>query len=174
MKAAVREAVHAQWRDTVAKRNQRRVWLALAASIAVAAVALWVTRPFFSSTGEVVASVTRAIGSVAGKRWGLGALESRSPGALRYTPARTLRPDPEAAWRCNWRTAFRCGSIRTRASRSPMRGTCDCGRARSTWTRARFLGLHVPACGHACGSRVARGHSVRGAHSASRNAHSCA
>ena len=64
MKAAVRDAADAEWRDTVAKRNQRRVWLALAASIGVAAVVLWVTRPFFSSTGEVVASVTRAIGSV--------------------------------------------------------------------------------------------------------------
>ncbi|MGH8239784.1 MAG: hypothetical protein ACREXP_22620, partial [Steroidobacteraceae bacterium] len=43
MKAAVRAAVHAQWRSSLTKRGQRRMWLALAASVFVVAVALWVT-----------------------------------------------------------------------------------------------------------------------------------
>jgi len=64
MKSAVRAAVHAEWRASVAKRGQRRVWLALAASLAVAAAALWLSRPFFSTPGEVVAGVSRIIGDV--------------------------------------------------------------------------------------------------------------
>jgi ferric-dicitrate binding protein FerR (iron transport regulator) len=64
MKAAVRGAVHAEWRATVAKRGRRRVWLALAASVMVAAAALWLSRPFTSTPGEVVANVSRVIGTV--------------------------------------------------------------------------------------------------------------
>lgn len=64
MKAAVRAAVHAQWRASLAKRRQRRVWVALAASVAVAAAAVWLSRPFFSPPGEVVANVSRTIGDV--------------------------------------------------------------------------------------------------------------
>src|SRR6185312_7405051 len=64
MKAAVRAAVHAEWRASVAKRGHKRVWLALAASIAVAAAAVWLSRPYFTAPGEVVADVSRAIGDV--------------------------------------------------------------------------------------------------------------
>src|SRR5262247_520090 len=65
MKAAVRAAVHAEWRASLARRGQRRVWLALAASVAVAAAALWLSRPYFMAPpGEVVADVSRAIGDV--------------------------------------------------------------------------------------------------------------
>lgn len=65
MKATVRAAVHAEWRASVAKRGHKRVWLALAASIAVAAAALWLSRPYFTAPpGEIVANVSRAIGDV--------------------------------------------------------------------------------------------------------------
>ena len=64
MKAAVRAAVHAQWRASVAKRGHKPVWLALAASIAVAAATVWLSRPYFTAPGEVVADVSRAIGDV--------------------------------------------------------------------------------------------------------------
>ena len=64
MKQAVRAAVHAEWRAALAKRTQRRVLIAIAASVALAALGLWVSRPYFASTGEVVASVSRAIGAV--------------------------------------------------------------------------------------------------------------
>jgi ferric-dicitrate binding protein FerR (iron transport regulator) len=63
---AVRAAVHAEWRTTVAKRSQRRVWLALAASVALAALGLWVSRDYFAP-GAVVASVSRSIGQVQSK-----------------------------------------------------------------------------------------------------------
>ena len=64
VKASVRAAVHAEWRATVANRGPRRVWLALAASAVLAAVVLWVTRPFLSAPGDVVANVSRTIGNV--------------------------------------------------------------------------------------------------------------
>jgi ferric-dicitrate binding protein FerR (iron transport regulator) len=72
MRAGVRAAVHAEWRATVAKRSHGSAWLALAASLAMAAVALWVTRPFFSAPGDVVANVSRTIGSVVSREgsWG--------------------------------------------------------------------------------------------------------
>lgn len=63
-KATVRAAVHTQWRAAVAKRGQRRVWLALAASVLVAAAALWLSRPFTSTPGAVVANVSRVVGTV--------------------------------------------------------------------------------------------------------------
>jgi ferric-dicitrate binding protein FerR (iron transport regulator) len=64
MKSAVRAAVHAEWRATVAKRGQRRVWLALVASVALGAAALWLSRAYFSTPGDVVADVSRAVGEV--------------------------------------------------------------------------------------------------------------
>jgi ferric-dicitrate binding protein FerR (iron transport regulator) len=63
MKAAVRAAVHAEWRATVARRNRRRVYLALAASVAVAALALWLGRGYFTASHEIVANVSRIIGT---------------------------------------------------------------------------------------------------------------
>ena len=65
MKAAVRSAVHAQWHASVAKRRQRRVLVALAASFAVAAATLWLARAYFTAPiGAVVANVSRSIGEV--------------------------------------------------------------------------------------------------------------
>lgn len=71
MKQAVRAAVHAEWRTAVKKRNQRRVWMALAASVLVAALALWVSRPYFAQR-EVVASASLTMGSVRSRSgaWG--------------------------------------------------------------------------------------------------------
>ncbi|HEU4623394.1 MAG TPA: FecR family protein [Steroidobacteraceae bacterium] len=63
MKAAVRAAVHAEWRATVARRNRRRVYLALAASIAMAALAVWIGRAHFVASDEVVANVSRIVGT---------------------------------------------------------------------------------------------------------------
>jgi ferric-dicitrate binding protein FerR (iron transport regulator) len=63
MKAAVRAAVYAEWRATVARRSRRRVYLALAASVAVAALALWLGRGYFVASHEVVANVSRIIGT---------------------------------------------------------------------------------------------------------------
>jgi ferric-dicitrate binding protein FerR (iron transport regulator) len=72
MKAAVRAAVHAEWRATVARRSRRRVWVALAASVAVAAVATWVGRAYFVGSNEVVASVSRAMGTVQSRSGAIG------------------------------------------------------------------------------------------------------
>jgi ferric-dicitrate binding protein FerR (iron transport regulator) len=73
MKHAVRAAVHAEWRAAVAKRGQRRrMWLAVAASVAMAALALWVGRAYFAKSAEIVASVNRAVGAVQARdgSWG--------------------------------------------------------------------------------------------------------
>ncbi|HVY82483.1 MAG TPA: FecR family protein [Steroidobacteraceae bacterium] len=63
MKAAVRAAVHAEWRRTVARRHRRRVYLALAASLAMAALAVWIGRAYFAPSHEVVANVSRIVGT---------------------------------------------------------------------------------------------------------------
>ncbi len=64
VKRAVRAAVHAEWRAAVAKRSRRRMGLAIAASVGVAALALWVSRPHLIGRGEIVARVDRATGTV--------------------------------------------------------------------------------------------------------------
>ncbi len=76
IKAAVRTAAHAEWRAMLARRGRRRVWIALAASVMVAAAALWLSRPFLSAPGEVVANVSRVIGTVESSN---GVLSGRSP-----------------------------------------------------------------------------------------------
>jgi ferric-dicitrate binding protein FerR (iron transport regulator) len=62
----VYEAVHAEWRATVERQRRKRtqrVWLAIAASIVVAAVALFVARTFVRLPDEVVvATVSRSVG----------------------------------------------------------------------------------------------------------------
>ena len=66
-KQAVYGAVQAEWRATVEKqkrRHARRVWLAAAASVAVAAVALLVGRNDFTPQDEIVANVSRTVGVV--------------------------------------------------------------------------------------------------------------
>jgi len=67
MTRAVYEAVHAEWRATVDRRKRhraQRVWLAAAASIAVAAIALFVGRSFIHTPGELMADVSRSVGVV--------------------------------------------------------------------------------------------------------------
>src|SRR5512141_1312921 len=63
----VYEAVHAEWRATVARQKRQRaqrVWLATAASVAVAAIALFVGRSFIHTPGELMADVSRSVGVV--------------------------------------------------------------------------------------------------------------
>src|SRR5690242_13205894 len=68
MKAAVRAAVHAEWRKTVARRGQRRVWWAAAACVTLVASGLWTARVYLSAPGsELVADVSRATGTVAAR-----------------------------------------------------------------------------------------------------------
>jgi ferric-dicitrate binding protein FerR (iron transport regulator) len=81
MKEAVRAAVHAEWRATVAKRSQRRTWYAIAASVTVAALALWVGRAYFMSSGPLVASVSRSIGTVQSRGGFLGSWHTAASGA---------------------------------------------------------------------------------------------
>jgi len=68
MKHSVYAAVHAEWQSTVAKRQKarrvQRTWIALAASIAVAAVALFVGRSVIQQPGERMADVSRSVGTV--------------------------------------------------------------------------------------------------------------
>jgi len=67
MTRAVYEAVHAEWRATVdRRRNQRtqRMWLAAAASVAVAAIALFVGRNLIHTPGALMADVSRSVGVV--------------------------------------------------------------------------------------------------------------
>jgi ferric-dicitrate binding protein FerR (iron transport regulator) len=64
---SVYAAVHAEWRNAVTKRERprsRRVWLAAAASVAVAAVALFFGTSVLTSTPELVANVSRTVGKV--------------------------------------------------------------------------------------------------------------
>jgi ferric-dicitrate binding protein FerR (iron transport regulator) len=67
MTRSVYEAVHAEWRATVSQQKRgrsQRLWLAVAASIAVAAIALFVGRSFIGTPGELVANVSRSVGVV--------------------------------------------------------------------------------------------------------------
>jgi ferric-dicitrate binding protein FerR (iron transport regulator) len=64
--ASVRAAVEAEWQRTIARRRRRRpavIWAA-AASVAVAAIALWTVRPTYLPSGTEVAAVTRVVGQV--------------------------------------------------------------------------------------------------------------
>jgi len=72
MRNAVREAVRAEWRATIAKRRRRHVWLAAAASVAVAAFALWISRSLLDTQDAGVASVSRSVGVVESREgsWG--------------------------------------------------------------------------------------------------------
>jgi hypothetical protein len=68
MRQSVFDAVHAEWRATVEKQKKqrsRRVWLAMAASVLLAAVALFFGRTLLMTPkGAVVASVSRSTGIV--------------------------------------------------------------------------------------------------------------
>jgi ferric-dicitrate binding protein FerR (iron transport regulator) len=64
--AEARAAVAAEWRATVAARRRRRQitgW-ATAASVAMAAVAVWIVRPLVQPEAQAVASLVRVVGSV--------------------------------------------------------------------------------------------------------------
>jgi hypothetical protein len=64
---SVYAAVQAEWRATVQQRRERRmhrVWLAAVASIALAAVGLFLGRELLTSQGGPIASVSRSIGVV--------------------------------------------------------------------------------------------------------------
>jgi ferric-dicitrate binding protein FerR (iron transport regulator) len=64
--AGVRSAVEAEWRSMVAARQRRRRFTswAAAASVAVAAVSVWLVRPLLQPEHAVVASLARVVGSV--------------------------------------------------------------------------------------------------------------
>jgi ferric-dicitrate binding protein FerR (iron transport regulator) len=64
--AAARVAVEAEWRDTVAARQRRRQFTgwAMAASVAVAAVAVWLVRPLVQPEAQAVATLARVVGGV--------------------------------------------------------------------------------------------------------------
>lgn len=64
--AAARAAVAAEWHATVAARQRRRQFTgwAMAASVAVGAVAVWLVRPLVQTEPQVVASLARAVGGV--------------------------------------------------------------------------------------------------------------
>src|SRR5687767_506063 len=68
MTRSVYEAVHAEWRTMAAARKKRRlqrVWLAAAASVMLAAVALFLGRALLSpSASGLVATVTRSAGII--------------------------------------------------------------------------------------------------------------
>jgi ferric-dicitrate binding protein FerR (iron transport regulator) len=67
MTSAVYHAVHAEWRATVERQRRKRgqrVWLAVAASVAVAAIALFVGRNLIGTSGELMADVSRSVGVV--------------------------------------------------------------------------------------------------------------
>jgi hypothetical protein len=64
---SVYAAVQAEWRATVETRRKRRtqrVWFAAAASIALAAVALFLGRQLIDPQGESIANVSRSVGIV--------------------------------------------------------------------------------------------------------------
>jgi ferric-dicitrate binding protein FerR (iron transport regulator) len=65
MKQAVRAAVHAEWRKTVARRGVRRAWMAAVASVMVAIVGVYYAHAWLTNPGsELVADVSRATGIV--------------------------------------------------------------------------------------------------------------
>lgn len=86
--AAVRAAVEAEWRATVATRRsrQRTMTWAAAAGIAVAAVAVWIARPLIQTGDAAVATMARVVGTVqqdgGDGRWApLGPTDSISAGS---------------------------------------------------------------------------------------------
>ena len=61
----VRAAAHAEWRAMVARRKRQRAGLAIAASVAVAAIiALWMSRGSLGTPATVVANVSRVTDDV--------------------------------------------------------------------------------------------------------------
>lgn len=81
--AEVRAAVAAEWRTSVAARQRRRQFTgwAAAASVTVAALGVWLVRPLLQVEPQVVASLTRTVGSV-----------EQNVGDGRWTPVATSAP----------------------------------------------------------------------------------
>jgi hypothetical protein len=78
---SVRAAVEAQWRDAVGRRTQRRrIGLSLAAAAAFAAFGLWAARPVLLGSGERMAEVRFAVGSVQAKAGWLRGWGAVGPG----------------------------------------------------------------------------------------------
>jgi ferric-dicitrate binding protein FerR (iron transport regulator) len=79
MTSAVYHAVHAEWRATVERQRRKRgqrVWLAVAASVAAAAIALFVGRNLFGTSGELMADVSRSVGIVEVREADVGAWQA--------------------------------------------------------------------------------------------------
>jgi len=72
LRQAVRTAVHSEWRSAVGRRRLRRTVIAVAATISVVAIALWVNRAFVEPPAQVVAGVSRSVGDVRSREglWG--------------------------------------------------------------------------------------------------------
>ncbi len=64
--AALRQAVEKEWRASLDSRieRRRRTFLAVAASMAVAAISLWLVRPVQVPQNLAIASLTRTVGQV--------------------------------------------------------------------------------------------------------------
>ena len=96
--ASVRAAVETEWRSVVAGRNQRRrvtAGLAMAASAAVAAIALWAASPLSPPRGEPVATVAVLAGSAEYQPAGSNAWETLS-GSREIAQGDTIRTAPDA------------------------------------------------------------------------------
>ncbi len=66
MQREVREFVHGEWRTALFKRasNRRRIWLAAAASLAIAGIGVWLMRTRGEAPSVIVANVSRTEGTV--------------------------------------------------------------------------------------------------------------
>jgi ferric-dicitrate binding protein FerR (iron transport regulator) len=73
---SVRAAVEAQWREVLVQRTAQRSWRRIgwsaAAGFALAALGLWAVLPSLHATGEPMAEVSVAVGSVQAKAGWLG------------------------------------------------------------------------------------------------------
>lgn len=66
LKQQVYAAVRAEWHHTVTagqRRRSQRLWLAAAASVAIVALLLWTGRSMFGTHSEIVANVSRSVGT---------------------------------------------------------------------------------------------------------------
>lgn len=84
MKESVRAAVHAQWREAVGQRQRRKrqVWLAAAASVAIAALGITMVRTMQSAPALIVANVSHSTGEV----------KARGGAFARWLPAKLRNP----------------------------------------------------------------------------------
>ncbi|HEV7714397.1 MAG TPA: FecR family protein [Steroidobacteraceae bacterium] len=128
MKAAVRAAVHAEWRATVAKRRGRqRIGLAAAASVVIAITGFWLGRPFFAPPGDVVASVSRSIGEVQSREGGWGRWQTA-------TSTQALRAGEEVVTGADGRVALQLrDGVSLRLDHDTRVAFVDAGRVDVRW-----------------------------------------